>query len=141
MELNRTNEDRSNHETENGYITEETVILIVEDNDDIREYFGKELSSDYKVISANNGVQGKELAFKYIPDVIISDIMMPYKDGFELCKELKNDIRTSHIPIVLLTAKDPEADKVTGYKSGADSYLPKPVSPDLLKARIGNRSE
>ena len=138
VELNRTNEDRNNHETENGDITEETVILIVEDNDDIREYFGKELSSDYKVISANNGVQGKELAFKYIPDVIISDIMMPYKDGFELCKELKNDIRTSHIPIVLLTAKDSEEDKVTGYKSGADSYLTKPVSLDLLKARIGN---
>lgn len=113
-------------------------ILIVEDNADILSYFSNALSSSYTVICAKDGVEGLHMAFESTPDIIISDIMMPYMDGIELCRIVKNDLRTSHIPVVLLTAKDSPEDKLEGYKNGADSYLTKPVSVTLLKARIEN---
>lgn len=114
------------------------VVLVVEDNDDIREYIETSLSPAYSVITAGNGQEGLDLAKKNIPDVIISDIMMPVMDGMELCKAVKADINTSHIPVILLTAKDSLQDREAGYEIGADSYLTKPFSAKLLVSRINN---
>lgn len=117
------------------------MILTVEDNDDIREYIATSFSNQYRVITAINGKEGLEQAQKHIPDIIISDIMMPVMDGIELCKQVKADIRTSHIPVILLTAKDSIQDKEEGYESGADSYLTKPFSAKLLNSRVHNLLE
>lgn len=114
------------------------VVLVVEDNDDIRDYIESSLKSKYQVLTAVNGQEGVNLAKKHIPDVIISDIMMPVMDGMELCKIVKEDITTSHIPVILLTAKDSIQDKEAGYEIGADSYLTKPFSAKLLISRIRN---
>ena len=117
------------------------VILVVEDNDDIREYIATSFSNNYHIMTATNGKEGIEQALKYIPDIIISDIMMPVMDGIELCKLIKEDVRTSHIPVILLTAKDSIQDKEEGYESGADSYLTKPFSAKLLHSRVHNLLE
>lgn len=114
------------------------VVLVVEDNTDIRTYVESSLQPVYHMLTASNGEEGLELAKKHIPDVIISDIMMPIMDGMEMCKTIKEDINTSHIPVILLTAKDSIQDKETGYEIGADSYLTKPFSAKLLKSRIHN---
>lgn len=114
------------------------ILLVVEDNDDIRQYILESFDLDYQVITTANGRQGLETAFQQIPDIVISDIMMPEMDGIELCRLLKGDVRTSHIPVVLLTAKDTIEDKEVGYDSGADSYLTKPFSAKLLKSRLQN---
>jgi signal transduction histidine kinase/DNA-binding response OmpR family regulator len=117
------------------------VILILEDDDDIRNYIVDSLSPQYKTLSAANGKEGLELAQNHIPNIIVSDIMMPEMDGIELCRKIKEDMRTSHIPVVLLTAKDSIRDKEEGYESGADSYLTKPFSSKLLHSRINNLLE
>lgn len=114
------------------------VLLIVEDNNDIRKYINNAFSDTFKVIEATNGKEGVEKAFDLIPDIIVSDIMMPEMDGIEFCRIIKEDIRTSHIPVILLTAKDSLRDKEEGYESGADSYLTKPFSANLLRSRIHN---
>ena len=114
------------------------VLLVVEDNDDIRQYILESFDLDYKVLTAANGKEGLDAALEHIPDIIVSDIMMPIMDGIELCKAIKGDMRTSHIPVVMLTAKDAIEDKETGYDSGADSYLTKPFSAKLLQSRIQN---
>jgi len=114
------------------------TILLVEDHDDLRKYTAKYLSTDYNILQACDGQEGVEMAFKHMPDIIISDIMMPKKNGIELCKILKNDIKTSHIQIVLLTAKTAEEDQMEGYKCMADDYLHKPFNRELLKVRIKN---
>ncbi len=114
------------------------LLLIVEDNDDIKQYISDSLSHDFEILLANNGREGMELAIQRIPDVVVSDIMMPIMDGLELTDSLKKDSRTSHIPIILLTAKNEEADKTEGYLHGADSYITKPFSIQLLKSRIAN---
>ena len=117
------------------------MLLVVEDNDDIREYIVSSFSNNYRIITATNGKEGLEQAQKHIPDIIISDIMMPVMDGIEFCKRVKEDVRTSHIPVILLTAKDSIQDKEEGYESGADSYLTKPFSAKLLNSRIHNLLE
>lgn len=130
------------------YMTDETeekkadcpLILVVEDNDDIREYISASLGH-YRVILAKNGKEGWEKTQKEIPDVVISDVMMPVMDGFELCRLIKKDMRTSHIPVILLTVKDSIQDKEEGYACGADSYLTKPFSAKLLEVRICNLLE
>ena len=114
------------------------LLLIVEDNDDIRQYVNESLCEDYRIIEARNGKEGRDLAFSQMPNLIVSDIMMPEMDGIEMMKVLKNDIRTSHIPIILLTAKTTPDDQEEGYNSGADSYLMKPFSASLLHSRIRN---
>jgi DNA-binding response OmpR family regulator len=96
------------------------------------------LGEDYRIIQAENGLTGISAAIEWIPDIIVSDIMMPEMDGIALTKTLKEDIRTSHIPIILLTAKDSLDDKEEGYESGADSYLTKPFTTKLLHSRIQN---
>ena len=117
------------------------LILVVEDNIEIQEYIKDSLADKYNIETATNGKSGIDEAFRLIPDVIISDITMPIKDGFELCKTLKEDIRTSHIPIILLTAKDSLQDKTTGYSLGADSYITKPFNGKLLLSRVENLIE
>jgi signal transduction histidine kinase/DNA-binding response OmpR family regulator/streptogramin lyase len=117
------------------------LVLVVEDNDDIRDYIVTSFTPNYKVITAPEGKTGLEAARKHIPDIIVSDIMMPVMDGMELCRAVKEDVRTSHVPVILLTAKDTIQDKEEGYESGADSYLTKPFSAKLLQSRIHNLLE
>lgn len=117
------------------------ILLVVEDNADIREYIAQELQDNYKILQGRNGKEGLSLALKYTPNIIVSDIMMPEMNGIELCKNVKGNMNTSHIPIILLTAKDSIQDKEEGYDNGADSYLTKPFSAKLLKSRIRNLLE
>ncbi len=111
-------------------------ILIIEDNEDISEYIKELLIENYDVHIAQNGEIGLKIAFEIIPDAIISDIMMPIMDGYEVCQKLKSNIATSHIPIVLLTAKIAQEDKLKGLKYGADAYLTKPFNKEELKLRV-----
>lgn len=117
------------------------IVLVVEDNSDIREYIRSSFSEIYEVITAKDGQEGWELAQARIPNVIVSDIMMPIMDGMELCRRVREDMRTSHIPVILLTAKDSLQDKEEGYSSGADTYLTKPFSAKLLHSCINNLLE
>lgn len=117
------------------------IILVVEDDNDIRDYIAGALFESYDIMVAENGEQGLEAALSSIPDIIISDIMMPVKDGMELCREIKANVETSHIPVILLTAKDTLQDKTEGYNVGADSYITKPFSASLLKSRVANLIE
>lgn len=113
-------------------------ILVVEDNADIRDYLSSILSDEYEVLTASNGEEGFSVAMNSVPDIIISDIMMPKMDGLEMCRKIKENINLSHIPVVLLTAKDSLSDKSEGYKVGADSYITKPFTSELIKARVAN---
>ena len=114
------------------------LLLIVEDNSDIRQYVKESLEEDYRILEGCDGQEGLSMAFSHIPDIIVSDIMMPQMDGIEMTRRLKEDVRTSHIPIILLTAKNTIDDKEEGYDSGADSYLTKPFSARLLRSRMQN---
>lgn len=114
------------------------ILLVVEDNEEIQKYIAESFSDSFEVITANNGKEGEQQAISRIPDIIVSDIMMPVMDGITLCRLLKDDVRTSHVPIILLTAKDSLQDKEEGYEVGADSYLTKPFSASLLHSRINN---
>ena len=114
------------------------IILVVEDNRDIREYVRSSYEEMYEVLTAANGKEGWDIAQSQIPNIIISDIMMPVMNGVVMCQKLKADMRTSHIPVILLTAKDSITDKEEGYQAGADSYLTKPFSASLLQSRISN---
>jgi DNA-binding response OmpR family regulator len=117
---------------------EKDIVLVVEDSADMRDYIGSILESFYTVVEAADGQQGIQQAQKIIPDLIISDIMMPLVDGYKLSKVLKEDIKTSHIPIILLTAKASEESIVQGLKTGVDDYIAKPFSTQILLARIKN---
>ncbi len=108
------------------------VLLLVEDNDDVAAYIQSCIGTDYRVIRADNGQTGIDLALATIPDLILSDVMMPQKDGLQLCDTLKNDERTSHIPVVLLTARAAVSDRMAGLRRGADAYLVKPFQRDEL---------
>ena len=114
------------------------LLMVVEDNGDIRQYIVDTFSEDFRILQAENGEEGVSLAREHIPDIIVSDIMMPKMNGIQLTRLLKDDIRTSHIPIILLTAKNADEDKEEGYDSGADSYLTKPFTAKLLASRIRN---
>ncbi|MFA5045530.1 MAG: two-component regulator propeller domain-containing protein [Paludibacter sp.] len=117
------------------------LMLVVEDNQEINEYIRDCFTDSYDVLVAENGKIGLDIALKKVPDIIISDIMMPVMDGMELCKRLKEDVRTCHIPVIMLTAKDSLQDKTEGYNVGADSYLTKPFSSNLLRSRANNLLE
>ena len=114
------------------------TVLVIDDNQDVRSYLKSMLSFDYNVLEASNGQEGLKTARKFVPDAVICDVMMPVMDGMECCRILKSDIRTSHIPVLMLTAYAVEEQKIKGYECGADSYISKPFSSELLLARIGN---
>jgi signal transduction histidine kinase/CheY-like chemotaxis protein len=117
---------------------DKAIIQIVEDNDQLRKFIAKLFQNEYRVILANDGQDGIDTAINNIPDIIISDVMMPLKNGFELCTALKNDERTSHIPIILLTAKDGMQSSVEGYQTGADDYIVKPFNNEILTLKVRN---
>jgi len=121
--------------------SEKPFLLVVEDNSDIQNYIKDSFSDLFEVITASEGEEGCRLAFSKTPDIIVSDIMMPGMNGITFCKIVKEDVRTSHIPVILLTAKDSLEDKEEGYSSGADSYITKPFSASLLHSRINNLLE
>lgn len=112
------------------------TILVIDDNPDICALVGTLLQGVYTVIYASNGLEGIKLAAKYVPDLIICDIMMPGIDGLETCRRLKQEVTTSHIPVLMLTACAMDEQRIAGYDCGADAYLIKPFNGDLLKARI-----
>lgn len=124
-----------------GEENEKQVLLIVEDNADIRDYLRNYFGKKYHVLEAEDGKVGIKLAKESTPDVIVSDIMMPNVSGYELCDELKADMRTSHIPIVLLTSKAGNENMLAGYKTGADDYITKPFNINLMDVRISNLLE
>jgi len=117
---------------------ETDVILVVEDNADVRKFIKDPLESCYTVVEAVDGAQGIKMAKEIMPDLVISDIMMPSADGYELCRALKKDIATSHIPIILLTAKASEESVIQGLETGADDYITKPFNANVLAARVKN---
>jgi len=112
------------------------LVLLVEDNPDVATYLHACLKADYQLAFAQNGQEGIEQARKLVPDIIISDVMMPLKNGFELCETLKHDTRTSHIPILLLTARADKVSRHTGLRTGADAYLTKPFNRQELNIRL-----
>ena len=119
-------------------------VLVVEDNNDLRAFIIDSLGDEFHFLEAENGKLGLEVATKEIPDLIISDVMMPEMDGITMATKIKKDIRTSHIPLILLTAKSTEDSKLSGLQSGADDYLTKPFNKNelLLKVRNGvNRQQ
>lgn len=113
-------------------------VLIVDDNADMRRYLRTLLASRFYVQEAPDGQSGLQLARECVPDIIVSDVMMPVMDGLQFCKALKEDFITSHIPVILLTARSTEVQKMEGYEHGADAYLTKPFRADLLISRIDN---
>ena len=118
--------------------TDEKQILIVEDNDELRQLMVRIFSRYHKVTSAANGEEALKMIAEDEPDIIVSDVMMPVMDGLEMCRKLKNDINTSHIPLILLTARNTPEDRVECYEAGADGYISKPFELPVLKARIDN---
>ena len=114
------------------------TVLIIDDNADIRLYVHGLLHTDYAVIEAADGAEGIRKAMKYVPDLIISDVMMPGIDGVECCRRLKSELQTCHIPVILLTACSLDEQRIQGYNGGADSYISKPFSSQLLLARVRN---
>ena len=114
------------------------TVLIVDDNADIRTYLRSILQSQYQLLEAEDGKRGLELAREHVPDLIVSDVMMPVMNGLEFCQQVKKDIISSHIPVILLTARALSKHQIEGYESGADAYLTKPFTPELLLARISN---
>ena len=115
--------------------------MIVEDNTEMRRYINKILSDHYQIIEAENGKEGVRKAEEIIPDLIISDVMMPQMDGYELCKRIKSNESTSHIPVILLTAKADHESRLSGLEIGADDYLSKPFDTTELKLIVRNRIE
>jgi DNA-binding response OmpR family regulator len=113
-------------------------ILVVEDNEELREYIAAELSQEFKVWQARNGQEGARIALEKTPDLVVSDILMSQKNGIELCKEMKSNIKTSHIPFILLTARATVEDQIIGIESGADVYITKPFSVRFLLTHVRN---
>ncbi len=115
-----------------------STVLIVDDNADIRAYLRTILQDKYRLLEAEDGKHGLDIAREHVPDLIVSDVMMPVMNGLEFCQQVKKDVISSHIPVILLTARALEKHQIEGYESGADAYITKPFSPELLLARIDN---
>jgi DNA-binding response OmpR family regulator/anti-sigma regulatory factor (Ser/Thr protein kinase) len=119
-------------------VIKEQTLLIVEDNADICNYIVDLFSDEFTVLQASNGKEGLEIALEKLPDLIVSDVMMPVMDGIELTHNLKSNVSTSHIPVILLTARASFMHKMAGFETGADDYITKPFNESLLRARIKN---
>ena len=124
------------HEVQEDAVGKKLTILVVEDDEDIRKYIRKELESRYQVEEAVNGALGLSKAKKILPDLVITDVMMPEMTGTELCKRLKTDAETCHIPVIILTAQSDLEHRIEGLETGADSYIPKPFNVKHLNVRI-----
>lgn len=120
---------------------DQPTVLVIDDNSDIRALLREILKKDYAVLTAENGEEGLQLAMEYAPDLIISDVMMPVMDGIEMCRRVKADVRTSHIPVLMLTACALDEQRVEGYDVGADGYLAKPFNSKVLISRCRNLIE
>ncbi|NDW12142.1 response regulator [Bacteroides sp. 214] len=123
---------------EEAYDPTKLSLLVIDDNADIRMYIRGLLQHEYSILEASNGMEGIRKAMKYVPDVIVSDVMMPGIDGVECCRRLKKELQTCHIPIILLTACSLDEQRIQGYNGGADSYISKPFSSQVLQSRIKN---
>jgi len=117
------------------------TILVVEDNEDLRLVLQTELEDDYEVLLAKDGREGLELAVLHVPDLVITDVVMPVMFGLDLCKELKTNEVTNHIPVVMLTARSKEDEQIEGLEHGANDYISKPFSVPILKMRVRNLLE
>ncbi|MBD3587948.1 two-component regulator propeller domain-containing protein [Bacteroides sp. GM023] len=140
--LNELMSDDSNEQIPNNddFDTSPYTILVVDDNSDLTDFLKKSLGEYFKrVIIASDGVEALQLIKSHTPDIIVSDVMMPRMNGYELCKNIKEDITISHIPIILLTARDDKQSQLSGYKNGADAYLTKPFEIEMLMEIIRNR--
>ena len=140
--LNELMSDDSNEQIPNNddFDTSPYTILVVDDNPDLTDFLKKSLGEYFKrVIIASDGVEALQLIKSHTPDIIVSDVMMPRMNGYELCKNIKEDITISHIPVILLTARDDKQSQLSGYKNGADAYLTKPFEIEMLMEIIRNR--
>lgn len=138
ISIEDVNSELEEFETELIFSDDKPTLLVIDDNRDIREMIGELLKEDYNIITAPNGKEGIRRAYKYVPDLIICDVMMPGMDGMECCKKLKEDSVTSHIPVLMLTACALDEQKVQGYESGADGYIAKPFSTSVLKSQAAS---
>lgn len=119
-----------------GQSGQDTTILVTEDNEQFRDFMKDLLQNDYRVLTAINGQEGLTMARDYNPDLIISDVMMPEMDGYAFCRAIKSDMKCSHIPFILLTAKNSSESRSGAYEAGADSFIAKPFDIDVLSTRI-----
>ena len=119
----------------------DAVVLVVEDSPELRDFIAAVLSPHYQVLEATDGEAGERMALEHVPDLVVSDVMMPKKDGFALCHALKNNPKTNHVPVILLTAKADRQSTLSGLNQGADDYLAKPFDPKELRLRIRNLLE
>lgn len=122
-------------------LSSEEIILVVEDNEEVRRYITDQLQAQYRVLPAVDGLEGLELATREVPSLILTDVMMPGMDGIELCRRIKEQEATSHIPVIMLTAKAEREDKLEGLEQGADDYLTKPFDAEELRLRVHNLLE
>lgn len=118
--------------------TEKSLILIVDDNEDILDFIADDLSENYHVVQAKNGVEAMAILQNEIIQLVISDVMMPEMNGFELCEKIKSSMEFSHIPVILLTAKNTLQSKMEGLEIGADAYVEKPFSPEFLQVQVAS---
>jgi len=126
------------HHDEMGLFSKNPTVLVIDDNTELLDFVSEILKGDYKIITASNGIDGLAKIEETLPDLIISDVMMPGVDGFALCRKLKSDIKTSHIPVILLTAKSGEDNEFEGLQTGADYYIEKPFFPHILNKIVEN---
>lgn len=120
------------------FIEDKPIILVIDDNEDIRALLNQILGNEYNVMTASDGKEGLRLAVRYTPDLVVCDVMMPVMDGLECCRNLKQEVSTSHIPVLMLTACGMDEQRATAYDSGADGYVSKPFSTSVLRSRIAS---
>jgi signal transduction histidine kinase/ligand-binding sensor domain-containing protein/DNA-binding response OmpR family regulator len=142
VEASKQNLETDSEFVQNGEITADSlnskIMLLVEDNSDVRQFIKGHFVSSFMIVEARNGEEGWKQALKIVPDIIVSDVLMPVMNGYELCERLKNDERTSHIPVLLLTALHSKEHEIKGITTGADDYITKPFDLSILQAKVEN---